>query len=276
MLFQEVFDHEAAASSESEEEYSDLRVVGKACIFFDDAASYSEESTLVTMGGVKVDRFDCRQLLSDYGANEKSSLALALAHTVDEDNEDEDINFERYRDLSEGDNGVGADTDAEIEPSAPVKYASNVERNWYRYPKSDGAENNAEIITVRGGEDESLVDESFVLPTLLPACPEGIEAPRNQKTFDLIIHTAKKTRTHSQLEILIKVKQENNFAFDFLHDDSPLHGFYKVSFHTMTNGHIYQEGDASTAFSSIYVFVFGASASEHNLFYYFISPVPFY
>ena len=75
-------------------------------------------------------------------------------------------------------------------------------------------------------EEENHADDEFVMPSGF-VYPPGLVLPRSQKAFELIVHTAKKTRVNQQLEILIKVKQEFNIAFDFLNHDSPLHGFYE-------------------------------------------------
>ena len=198
-----------------------------------------DEAFLVTTAsGVTMDRYDGRQLLSAYQlAHERSALQVALSDSIDEDNADEVLNLERYKDLEgkEEDHVGGYQSISDLSTCQPeekdnqdskvgctgnvVKHASNMERNWYRYPdRKDVTDNESHV---------NEIDESFSLPSQLPSCPEDMIVPRNQKIFDLIMHTAKKTRTHHQLEILIKVKQGDNINFDFLQDDHSLHPFYR-------------------------------------------------
>ena len=165
-------------------------------------------------------------------------LTSASALCADEDNEDNDLNLERYRDIygkeesmEEGHhnedtlntlecgNSDNRDGDKVECLDNVVKYASNVEKNWYRYPNPEDALNNEYLINE--------LDESFSLPPQLPSFRKNMIAPRNQRIFDLIMHTAKKTRTQHQLEILIKVKQGDNAKFDFLRDDHSLNPFYQ-------------------------------------------------
>jgi len=56
--------------------------------------------------------------------------------------------------------------------------------------------------------------------------PQTLKLPDEKKMFDIILHTAKQTRENPQLEIVLKVKEENNMVFDFLQMDSTFHAFY--------------------------------------------------
>lgn len=56
--------------------------------------------------------------------------------------------------------------------------------------------------------------------------PDGLILPDTKKMFDIILHTCKQTRENPQLEIILKVKQEDNPLFDFLNLSNDLHAFY--------------------------------------------------
>ena len=201
-------------------------------IYFIPCNPTDDDSFLITTAsGVTMDRFDGRLLSLCQSVIGQSDQQIALS---DEENADEDLNLERYRDMQDNEDSEKGDYQRDLfqcgnvsdrcvekaeRTDGVVKYASNVEKNWYRYPNPRDASYNESPINA--------LDESFSLPSQLPSCPDDMIVPRNQRIFDLIMHTAKKTRTQHQLEVLIKVKQGDNINFDFLREDSCLNPFYE-------------------------------------------------
>ena len=139
-----------------------------------------------------VDRYDVRLLLSSFDSDNAScnSDIMLVAGDV---SEEEELLYERYRDL----------LDCQESSLLPII--------------------NQEPIEVLVKPDTS----SFAFPSNF-TFPPHLSLPSQRKQFSMIMHTAKTTRGKPQLEVLLRLKQQNNPNFDFLLTGHYLFDFYEV------------------------------------------------
>ncbi|KAJ7525274.1 hypothetical protein O6H91_17G043900 [Diphasiastrum complanatum] len=192
-----------------------LMVIGKHALLFDDDGeaefTNSPESLLPWNGDEKVliDRYDVRHLLQDL-----SGLRRRHMRPVSPDATQEELNYERYRDMKCSD-------DHEIEDEESVKRQKTSVGAYrsvgFSYDATSVSQNSATNL------DLTLYHPPFPLPKDLEA-----NLPPSEKVHQIIAGTAKFVSEHGgQSEIILRVKQANNPSFGFLMPDNHLHAYFR-------------------------------------------------
>lgn len=211
----------------------DLSVNGISChVLLDDtvAARVEEGELLIAvLTGLDlheelwIDKTDVRNHITNWSENLNSAVTDGdcdefVADKYFEEEHFEDLLYERYQDLiGRTDDDLPQDDAIEKAHKVPTEIHEQVIRPTY-------ISNREEIW------DKSVLQEQYEIAPCL-ALPPEIKKPRTKKQYDVIMHTARTVRERGiQLEILLKVRQEDNMAFDFLyseHVDYPFYSFIK-------------------------------------------------
>lgn len=198
-----------------------------------------------------IDRFDARALLDVYDDFCFDYLAQAsdLGEYASEDVEERLLNEERYRDLvlaikqareakaatpltPVADGAERQDADGkEKHPFEPPARASaphmcddnNSSASCCSLPRSD----EAEVVDNNQPPTETDAGEFMHLPPGL-SVPEGTAVPVHKKPYDVLMFTAMRARKSGQLEVLLKLRCDQNPLFGFLKQESRFHPFYQV------------------------------------------------
>jgi len=188
-------------------------ITGKSCtIIRDDVTAFNldEGKQLILWDNRKekalwIDRFDVRMMLTSYSLLKK----VCYDGVEDDDEENVDLQYERYQALLDA-------NEEDLEPKKDNDFAPKSQIN-YSYPSGyqDSTKND--------DDDDNLELPSYVI------YPKDLLIPKSRKQYNIILHTTRSTRESNQLEILLKVKQAANPAFDFLNYDSDLFPFYQVN-----------------------------------------------
>ncbi|RCN43862.1 surp module [Ancylostoma caninum] len=199
----------------------DLLVFGYASRIYpaDERSEYiAEERHLIESPNepsLKIDRYDCRLLLS-VGCDAFASSSTDQESCPTEDLEEEMCDEERYRDL-----GDETEQAKEEEQARPRKAEIG-----FDYGTNDAKRNDDAVEP--GNDDSDSESEPFEPPPGIKL-PLGLAVPDNQKQNHIIERTALFVVTKGpQMEIVIKAKQRNNTEqFGFLEFDHVLHPYYK-------------------------------------------------
>eukprot|EP00743_Colponemidia_sp_Colp-15_P010906 GILK01012084.1.p1 GENE.GILK01012084.1~~GILK01012084.1.p1 ORF type:complete len:371 (+),score=66.88 GILK01012084.1:35-1114(+) len=191
--------------TKQEDKYRELEVFGYHSRIFEDAfqAANIERMLIPCFGDEEslVDRYDVRLLLPD-------ASALEFTTGSDSDNENEELNQERYNDIDAADR-----LEREEEPTESSHAAIP-----FSYEMSE--EKKPEV------ETQQLPQYSIPFESPL-SVPAGIKAPDWLREHQLMAYTARFVRSHGlPAEIVLKVKQSRNPLFAFLNDDDPLQPYY--------------------------------------------------
>jgi len=224
------------------EDPGSLLVFGYACKLFRDdekAASIDQGHHLIPWMGdssLRIDRYDGRGALHNL---EDHVAKPGSGHRVDpteglsdvEKVEEELCEEERYRALKYDDSEdlLKAEEEKKREKMATTtfsqvgfSYDSPHEQQQQQQSVGEGQQ--------EFGPTNTQVEEDFTpfTPTKEMNIPDDMELPPTNKLYSVIAKTAKFLAFQgAQMEILLKAKQSNNPAFQFLNLDSPLNAFYK-------------------------------------------------
>eukprot|EP00803_Ostreobium_quekettii_P001540 evm.model.scf_347.13 EVM.evm.TU.scf_347.13 scf_347:93991-97290(+) len=176
-----------------------------------------------------MDRYDARLLLEDLSAANKVARRGEVEAREAENATEEDINFERYRDMAaeggDSEDGRGGDR---VEVAAEHAACNTVGRGY-----GAGGARVVEGIHTGSARDEGLVagarreDAAFVPTFPIPESLKG-SLPTTQRMHKLISQTANFVRdAGGQVEVVLRVKQANNPNFRFLMPDTPLFEYYR-------------------------------------------------
>eukprot|EP00742_Colponemidia_sp_Colp-10_P010281 GILJ01011287.1.p1 GENE.GILJ01011287.1~~GILJ01011287.1.p1 ORF type:complete len:358 (-),score=55.78 GILJ01011287.1:300-1373(-) len=192
--------------AKQEEKYQDLEVFGYHSRIFEDAfqATNIERMLIPCFGDEEslVDRYDVRLLLPD-------ASALEFTTGPDSDNENEELNQERYYDVNAVDRVEREEEQSQSGLHAAIPFS-------YETPE----EKQPEVVVPQ------LPQYSIPFESPLPV-PADIKAPEWLREHQLMAYTARFVRSHGlPAEIVLKVKQSRNPLFAFLNDEDPLHSYY--------------------------------------------------
>ncbi|KAK9503984.1 hypothetical protein O3M35_010433 [Rhynocoris fuscipes] len=222
-----------AQGNDESDNKSDLLVFGYACkIFRDDekAELIENGSHLIPWMGdekLKIDRYDGRGALYDLTQYEAQNENNDWTDLNEDSEEDKLCEYERYRSLY-----LDEVTEQTYrEELAKRTQADHAEISYeYDNPVNEPAAQDVnQEVDVTGSKP-------FVPPAEL-ALPPNIEIPTTIKHNAIIVRTALfLAQQGSQMEILMKVKQQKNRNFDFLSHTDPLHEYYKHVLNLIKSG----------------------------------------
>ncbi|CAB0006360.1 unnamed protein product [Nesidiocoris tenuis] len=219
----------AMRGNSDDQEKAELLVFGYACKLFrdDDRASAIDSGAhlIPWMGddSLRIDRYDGRGALYDLAAHEPKEF-----YPLDESGEEEKAleqlcDEERYRSLYI--NEEEELTYKEEEAKRQYQQTLNYGEVAYSYdaaasnPTTEEQPPQAEVALTTGSRP-------FV-PSAELQLPPDMDAPKTVKHNAIIERTALfLAQQGSQMEILMKVKQQGNKNFDFLSHQDPLHRYY--------------------------------------------------
>eukprot|EP01041_Mallomonas_annulata_P001820 gene1820-3528_t len=193
-----------------EENQIEIEIKGSCCSLIQDdiTASHIENGRhLILWNGDEnlqlwIDRYDVRTLLEVYDSFRKEDVSS----TIVDDYIDEDLEYERYQDLLDF-------KEEQLYETHDSEDHRRGEEWHYKY--------DADIVN-----EPIFPQEEYKLPQFLKL-PEGVIPPQFRKQYEIIIHTAKNARTSSQLEIYLKLKQQDNPLFSFLDYECEFNPFYE-------------------------------------------------
>jgi len=219
-------------TKEVENEKLDLLVFGYACKLFRDderAIFIDNGSHLIPWMGddsLKIDRYDGRGALYDVTQHEPVAGAWDNL-SPEEEEEERKCDKERYRSLYIN------DSEDHITQEEIIKRAQ-VGQDFSQVPYSYDETAMNEI--TEGSQDDSAASQPFTPPEGL-LIPADMTTPENMKHHAIIERTATFiAQQGSQMEILMKVKQNSNRLFDFLSFNDPLHFYYKHLLSSIKSG----------------------------------------
>lgn len=207
---------------------SDLLVFGYASkIFRDDAKAISIErgETFIPWMGdskLKLDRYDGRMLLHSMESFLPSSTSVSELEEY-EKAEEELCEQERWRSLYKDDEDEAFREEEEKKRQNGGEIGFSYDDNGAELP-AQGPElppDHGPWTVEDEGEQEYVPDPSLQVPP-------DLVLPPTIKLYSVILKTAKFLSTQgAQMEILLKAKQANNPAFQFLNPMDPLYSFFK-------------------------------------------------
>jgi hypothetical protein len=235
---------------------NELSIQGYSCTLYrDDAlASYIDgENHLelwqdIAQRDLWIDRFDARALLGSYEDFSFDYLTHAY-NSVDEPYEDVEerlLNEERYGDLvlaikqSRGAANRGPPSALEDNNKQGQKEVDRIDTlalesslkpslsidNYDDMSNTRDTPHEKEAIDVQQPSERD-AGELLSLPSGL-SVPEGITVPAHNKAYDVLMFTAMRSRKSGQLEVLLKLRSDQNPIFGFLKPESIFYPFYEV------------------------------------------------
>ncbi|KAJ2793949.1 hypothetical protein H4R20_006382 [Coemansia guatemalensis] len=257
-------EHAAADDYSSTPPCEDLIVFGYSAHIFHPLAPACSKADLIELeadNDAKVDRYDIRHLLLHQSSDTSDHCAVGIVALPDPG-----LNATRFAALE---NGVVPECEVfHMAPEerrayiASIGQKKDVQQESGTTPVRSGAalryDDNGQPITIstndNGSEPCDEQDgEGFDLPF---AVPDQMAAPRTQRHFGIVEHTARFIAEQpvdraAQMEIMIQGKQGTNPDFAFLNRGSDLHPFYQHLLWLMRTGlYAYGEQDDSSSSES--------------------------
>uniref|UniRef100_A0A095BUI8 Splicing factor, suppressor of white-apricot-like protein n=1 Tax=Schistosoma haematobium TaxID=6185 RepID=A0A095BUI8_SCHHA len=222
-------------------------VEGTSCTLFDDrekALEVDGEKLLIPWCGDKsilIDRFDGRGYLTDFYEEDPNCDLSPDDHLSEEEIAIEKMcDFERYLEMQVDVHEL-AIQDEEARKREAERSRNDYGAVSFSYDENASRPNGDESYANKGstepGNNEQHSEEPYNCPPELQQLLSNFQLPESDKQAHIIEKTAVfVSRQGSQMEIVLKAKQNKNPLFGFLTYDHPLNPFYKEIVRLISQG----------------------------------------